>query len=400
MFNKINRLAIKLYSGCNMNCDYCFQSFNEKYSPKEFKEYDLLYEFLKSLPLGDHIIVTFCGGEMTLRPDLIEKCEKKVFKKLEREFDVTFTYSMISNGTNPNVMLEMFDKKLLDPENCHISWDGLYSISKSRKCPQFSDESMKRNIKHIGESIYGNKVSIVHALTPTTINHLAESFQYCLDNNLTSFGYYPIHEAFYDDDFHIVFREQLEKLYQMVLECYRKHIDINFFNLELVKLENQPERFFTCKKLGENLYINALGEVYPCIYFGDNHLYRFGSIKDGLDETVMKAFMNDYLHYPKCDYKNCKCTMCGECPAACAVHNGNMNIKFQNLCKIRQIEKEVYDKHKDELSHYIAFTERYTTEDLQKDGFNHKFTECDLDIIEHEIKQPHFEYLRNWHLNS
>lgn len=396
MFNKINRLAIKLYSGCNMNCSYCFQSFNDKYLPKEFNDFENLYKFLVNLSYENNVIVTFCGGEMTLRPDLIKKCQKEVFKKIERIKDVKFIYAIISNGTNIDVLLSLFDNNVLNPSYCNLSWDGLYSVSKSRHCSQYNDEYLKKSIIKVGKSDYNEQLSIVHALTPTTIKYLNDSFRFCIDNDVLSFGYYPIHEAFYDDEFHKIFKEQLNLIYQSVINALEHHKNINFFNLEMMRIK-QDKLFFTCKKLGYNYYINPLGDVYPCIYFGDNGLYKLGTIKDGVNENAQKRFINDYLHYPQCDYKQCKCVCCGECPAACAVHNGNMNIKFKNLCKIREIEIEIYVKYQEQLNKLLKNNNIYTTEDIIINDDTLKFDECDLKAIISQNRQPHYQYLRNWH---
>lgn len=394
MFDKINRIAIKLYSGCNMNCSYCFQSFMDKYSPKEFTAFDDLYKFLIDIPFSEKVIVTFCGGEMTLKPNLIKDCQLKVFKKIEKKVEVKFEYAIITNGTNIDVLLSLFDDHTLNPNYCNLSWDGLYSVSKSRHCTQFTDEDLRENIKKIGKSDYNDQLSIVHALTPSTINHLAESFEYCLDNDVLSFGYYPIHEANYSDDFHKSFEEQLNKLYQMVINGYKHHKTINCFNIHTARLKQEPY-YFTCKKLGYNYYINPNGIIYPCIYFGDNGLYKLGDLKLGIDKQSQQAFIKDYLKYPNCDYKQCKCTICGECPAACAVHKGNMNIKFKNLCKIREIENNVYNQYKGELDKYMIFND-YCDEDFQINDNKLVFSECELESIIKANYQPHFSQLQKW----
>ena len=133
LFEKITRIAVKLYSGCNMKCCYCFQPYNDKIKPRIFSDYDNLYKFVKSLPLSDIVIVTLVGGEVTLRPDLVKLCIKKVFKRIEREQDVTFHCATISNGTNLDTLLDLCNENYFYSKHCCISWDGLFSSSLSRK---------------------------------------------------------------------------------------------------------------------------------------------------------------------------------------------------------------------------------------------------------------------------
>lgn len=369
-----------------MNCSYCFQHNNEKYNPQQFSDFSNLLKFLRTLDFEERVIVTFCGGELTLKPELIEQCENEVFKKIERERDVKFEYAIITNGTNIEVMFDLFDKRILNYNFCNVSWDGLYSSSLSRHISgKFNDEYFKEMIKKIGNSEYNN-LSVVHALTPSTIEYLSDSFKFMIDNGITSFGYYPIHEANYTEDFCKKFEKELEKIYH-----YISGKDLNFFNIEMMNCE-QNEYYFTCTKLGHNYYINTSGDIYPCIYFGDHNAYLLGNIKNGLDEDAKNRFINDYLQYPDCGYENCKCKFCGECNAACYVNNGNMNKKFKNLCEIRKIEQRLYDKYKDNL---ILF-DSYNDEDVNKNRLKLQFKKCDIEPLVNMIKQPHFETLRNW----
>jgi len=390
MFEKLNRIAIKLYSGCNMNCSYCFQKYSDKYSPKEFQDYESLYTFLKSCEIEENVIVTFCGGEMTLRPDLIIKCQNKVFKKLERQFDVKFEYAIISNGTNIDIMFDLFDKRVLNHKCCNVSWDGLYSSSLSRHTSeQFSDDYFKNVITKIGSSDY-NDLTIVHSLNPSTIDYLFDSFKFMIDNGCKSFGYYPIHEANYTTDFCKKFENELIKIYQYIIDT---RYESNFYNLLMMNYK-QDENYFTCTKLGHNYYINPQGNIYPCIYLGDHNAYCLGNIKTGVNKELQDKFINDYLIYPDCDYENCKCKVCGECNAACYVNNGNLNKKFKNLCEIRTIEQGVYDRFKELL--IPIFKRSLKEEDVIKNAQKLLFKKCDLEIVSNISKQPHIEELRNW----
>lgn len=397
MFEKINRIALKLYSGCNLNCDYCFQQFDEKYKPTTFTDYENIYKFLKTLPFDNVVTVTFCGGEMTLKPQLIIDCEKKVFRRLEREQDVRFKYAIITNGTKIDTLLDLIDNGYIHPEVCNLSWDGLYSASLSRKSSGiFDDKFFQTVVKTVGQSSYNKDISIVHALTPSTIPYLFESFKYCLDNGAKNFGYYPIHEANYTEEFCQEFEKQFDKTLGYIIDNYSED-DINFFNLEVLKIRSQKPFYYTCVKLGHNYYINPIGEIYPCIYMGDNKVYKLGSIYDGLNQEAVDKFVSDYLHYPDCDYKNCKCSFCGECPAACYVYNGNLNHKFKNLCQIRIIEKKIFDKYLPKMSSKFLLLKHYSTqEDLVKNKVELTFSECETGRIVNELLPPHAEELRNW----
>lgn len=96
--------------GCNFSCPYChnkdlasLKNFN-KSSLSEIKEKDFL-EFLdKRQRILDGVCIT--GGEPTIQPDLISFCQKIKDKNLLVKLD--------TNGGRPEVVKELFDKKLVD----------------------------------------------------------------------------------------------------------------------------------------------------------------------------------------------------------------------------------------------------------------------------------------------
>lgn len=394
LFEKITRIAVKLYSGCNMKCCYCFQPYNDKIKPRIFSDYDNLYKFVKSLPLSDIVIVTLVGGEVTLRPDLVKLCIKKVFKRIEREQDVTFHCATISNGTNLDILLDLCNENYFYSKHCCISWDGLFSSSLSRKINgKYDDEYFKNMILQLGKSEYNDKISIVHALTPETLPYLADSFKFCFDNNVLSLGYYYIHEANYNSDY--IYKE-FEKQIRKICDMYIQNDKINFYNwVNYFQRRRNPDNFFTCVKLGNNYFINPEGEIYPCIYLGDHKAYNLGNIKDGIDLNKQNEFVKEYYHYPLCKYKTCKCYQCSECPAANYVNNGSLHKRFEGACELYKIENKVFEEYYETIKDNIMFNNEYLNEMLPTYDLN-KFTECDFESHYSESKSPNLNIVQQW----
>ncbi|MDD3808599.1 MAG: anaerobic ribonucleoside-triphosphate reductase activating protein [Candidatus Pacebacteria bacterium] len=100
--------AIIFTIGCNFRCRYCYNT--RLVDPKLFREEDVISEeeifsFLKSrVGKLDAVVVT--GGEPTLHKDLDVFISK--IKKL------SFLVKLDSNGTNPEVLQSLIDKKLVD----------------------------------------------------------------------------------------------------------------------------------------------------------------------------------------------------------------------------------------------------------------------------------------------
>lgn len=396
MFEKIKKLTIKTFSGCNLNCIYCHQLKSEKKESLIFNQYDTLVDFLLTLPLDDRVIVSIVGGEVSLRPDLIENLYKKSLLKVSRKKDVQFECGTVTNGTHIDTVLDFCDRGIFKAKHCAFSWDGLYSASLSRKCNgKYDDEFFKNVVKKIGQSEYNEDFTIVHAITPDTLPYLYDSFKYCIDNNAVNFGYYLIHEGNYDDtELLKIAKQQINNIFNDYVKYTNEGKCINLFNWLNITLKRKIETaFFTCAKLGINYYIAPNGDIYPCVYFGDHQSYKFGNIKTGIDYNIQNKFIKDYYHFPKCNYKNCKCYQCNECPASNHVHNGNMNMRFQNGCKIYQIENDIYDK----LAPLLHRQELYTSEDRNKHLFNIKdFIDCEFDIHNNNFQSPNLSTVTNW----
>lgn len=351
MFEKISKLSVKLSGKCNFCCVYCHQDMFSKTHKNEFNDFDNLYKFILSLPLDDIIDVTVTGGEITTFPELFEKCVKEI-KKIEKIKDIRFDICVVHNGSNVDKIIEWCNKKTIVPYKTSISWDGLCSCSKSRLSNSYTDEYILNELKKIGNSRYNEQISIVYAITPITLPYMYDSFKWLIDNGLTNFGYYFIHEANYQG-IEKEFENQIDKISQLLVEELSKVNDIRFYNWELLLSRRlYPENFYLCNKLGMNYHIDIDGKIYPCIYFGDHKAIEIGDIKSGIDIEKRDNFVKNYLRHPTCDYKYCKCFQCTECPASCFVHNHSLQKRFENQCVLLKIENRVYDKYLSELKEY------------------------------------------------
>jgi len=98
--------AIIFTRGCNFRCRYCHNPelvIPEKYAPEiSLSE---IYDFLENRR-GKLDAVSITGGEPTLQPDLI-----KTMKKIK---DMGFLIKLDSNGSHPEVLEEVVNKKLAD----------------------------------------------------------------------------------------------------------------------------------------------------------------------------------------------------------------------------------------------------------------------------------------------
>lgn len=395
MFDVISKVTLKLSTYCNLACEYCHQMTDDKKHHVTFEKYKEMYDFLMRTNLSDTVEVTLTGGEISLLEEEYETAVKW-FRKIERNRDVKFTFAVVSNGTNMQQLFKLIKQGDLNPKRTTISWDGLYSMSKSRKSKfeKFNDEFFQNVVKEIGQSPWSKQLNITHAITPTTIQHLHESLVFALDAGVKNFGFYYIHEADYTDkEFLKIYDEQVTKLGE---EFVKRYDDLStrfvYYNWQLLYAkENLPTdnkelmRATTlCHKLGRTVHFDPLGDIYGCIYFGDHRALKLGDLENGnIDKTKYQKFSDQYFEMPGCKLDSCGNSHCFECPASNYVHKGKMATRFSNTCEMLSIEKRIYYDLKPKLNINEFDKAFYWMEEdhLEQKNYNDKYETYLNDIV-------------------
>lgn len=390
------------YIANNILVHNCHQLGEYKYHAQEFQDFENLEKLLMILPFEDRVDVTITGGEITLRPDCFMNVAK-VFKKVERIRDVKFELCVVTNGTNMDVVYDWCDRKIICPHKTAISWDGIYSASKSRLTKgKYDDEFFKNVIKKLGTTKYNHDICVTPAITPMTLPDLAESYKFCLENNVFNFGYYFIHEANYHGvEFANEFRKQLTEIAKLYLEYSNKGEELYYYNWQLIYTKRKmPKNFFLCSKLGNNYHIDINGDIYPCIYFGDHKTFKVGSLTDGINEEKLKQFEKEFLVLPLCNHRKCGNLQCTECPASNLVHNKSLSKRFCNLCSILPIETQIYDEYASQISSLFKHDSLYIPKDEYMRGSkmfdNLHLEENAVFHTETGINSPAYNGVRKW----
>lgn len=390
------------YIANNILVHNCHQLGEYKYHASEFQDFQNLEKLLMILPFEDRVDVTITGGEITLRPDCFINVAK-IFKKVERRRDVKFELCVVTNGTNMEVVYDWCDKKIICPHKTAISWDGVYSASKSRLTKgKYDDEFFKNVVKKLGTTKYNHDICVTPAITPMTLPDLSESYKFCLENNVFNFGYYFIHEAnYHGKEFADEFRKQLTEIAKLYLEYSKKGEELYYYNWQLIYTKRKmPKNFFLCSKLGNNYHIDINGDIYPCIYFGDHRIFKVGDLKNGIDYEKLKQFEKEFLVLPLCNHRNCGNLQCTECPASNLVHNKSLSKRFCNLCGILPIETEIYDEYASKISSLFKHDSLYIPKDEYMRGSkmfdNLKLESTAVFHNDSGINSPAFNGVRKW----
>jgi pyruvate formate lyase activating enzyme len=98
--------AIIFTQGCNMRCSYCHnpELVDASFFGEEIADQEVLSFLKKRVDQLGGVVVT--GGEPTIQPDLVSFLEK--IKKMG------FMVKLDTNGSCPDVLMELISKKLID----------------------------------------------------------------------------------------------------------------------------------------------------------------------------------------------------------------------------------------------------------------------------------------------
>ena len=268
MLDQIRYLLIKYCTFCNLDCSYCLiQDKKSKEEAKVFSSTKELVSMLKNLPIADTLNIELTGGECTLFADQIYDFYTEM-KKLERTIDTKINIGIVTNGTQLEKLFPLFDEGIIDPWSTKISWDGIYSESKSRKSKTgLTDEYFNQKIKDLGASKYNKDVLVRIALTKDTIDDLADSFEYALNAGCNKIEYYLLYlkddpNYYADPEFLEKIRKQLFKIGLLYMDHPFDYENWNYlFYTDMV--EDKSKLFdLSCEILGRMLYITIDGDIF------------------------------------------------------------------------------------------------------------------------------------------
>ena len=352
MFRNISAIALKLGNYCNLQCSYCFQRKEIKESTDTFNKYKELLEFLCSpkLTYADQLEIKLTGGEPSLYIKEIRKAYK-ILKKIERYKDTKVKFTSIFNGANIDGMLELMDEGILDSEGCKLSWDGIKSSDTSRfpKDSKYNSGYYNEVVRKIGENKHGKNILIRIALLEPTVNYILNSFQYAIDCGCRKLEYYYITDNpdYQKNRFVAYFTNMLYGLYDKMNSWEDVRI-ANVESLVYASLSTDLLRSINCRHLGKMLYIEHNGDIVPCGFFSDDAFDRsckftIGNIEKGFYKDKIEEFIEKYKQVPMCYNRNCSNYHCFECPAVNLYRKNCMQDKMMQVCRLRSIEKLVYD---------------------------------------------------------
>ena len=154
--------SVVFTNGCNWNCWYCQ---NKGILNSEVDKTDEFFNFLRErVGFIDGVVV--CGGEPTIHPDLPE-----FISKIK---DLGFDVKLDTNGTNPNLLQYLIDKKLID----YVAMDLKNTAKNLAKtvCSTNDLDKIDKSIEILlsGKVNYEFRTTVVPELTNADIVEIAQ----------------------------------------------------------------------------------------------------------------------------------------------------------------------------------------------------------------------------------
>jgi uncharacterized protein len=346
----VTRLELMLTENCNLNCEYCFISFKNKFNRMteliSKKSIDfLLSNSKKKKKLG----VFFMGGEPLLEFDLIKATVDYAKEKLKNS-DKKIAFSMTTNGTLFNDKILSYMKK--NKITFMLSLDGTKKTQDMfRKLPS-------------GAGSYDKTVSLIPLMKkffpsfpvrvtpmPESISELFENIKHLsLDLGLSSFIVGPATNTVWNKKSLKLYEEQMLKVIHWIKKQKSDKNRISILNLKSDSPSEKNAAVRGCMAGRTSFTVTTDGNFYPCSkMLGLNKkqgIFRLGSLSDGITEFYNRMTLSGMIKVNNSQCKKClikkRCT--GGCYASNFQATGDIFSQGTQDCKISTLFMSLSDK--------------------------------------------------------
>jgi len=323
---KISKITICLNNICDKKCDYCYRNNNDNFFKKslDFKYWQELAKYLaftKDIELDKEVGVCFTGGEPFLTSyNMIEGIF--TLKAIEIIKNINLKFGCITNLTSPKDLLDFLDRGYLYKEGVSISWDYTGDYIENLEI---------KTLYEINRGYYNNKYSDLYikmALTDKTIPYLYEGLVLLRDYGFSNIGYYFVNGTKDYED------ENIIKEFKKQLSCIKKFIGLSTYVRNYNEILLYPEYPY-CDKIGELLYIDTAGSIWPCSFFSDDSkVHGISNIQDYKLGDIFNGIRKGYKEIIDEPNKKPLEHFCHACSDECK----------EKIRKMKQIELDIFKR--------------------------------------------------------
>ncbi len=329
----IAQLDLILTARCNLTCRYCYQREKRPLAmSRETLRAALDLALATSRPA---VAINFYGGEPLLEWDMIEHTVRYVASR--RSLGKLVRFKVITNGTliTPEVTAFLARNNI----RLQLSFDGVEAVQDLRAPGSFGElDRLLTLLAAEHPSYYRNSVSVSATLTPGTVMHLGDSFDYFLSKSVCHIDISPVITACSGWSARRV--EELEGQFDRVLASSLRHLRetgrVPFLMFRGKRDGSEVRRSRPVCDVAERhaLCVDADGQVYGCNMFAQSvqrfrspllrealGVLRLGDLRDpGLLETYERfpEAVHELTLFARKDLKYSSYRRCGECEYAAA----------------------------------------------------------------------------------
>ena len=286
-------LILKITNKCNLNCIYCYNADKNEIKDMDFKTAKNSIDYILSDDT-DKLKIQFTGGEPLLNFDLIEKVIKYCNKNYN---DKNISYAVQTNGTllNNELIEKIKDLHL----KIGISIDGIEVNDILR--PYRNENNGSSTLDTLRGIYLLNSHNIPFGITTVITNKnlpfIKEFVEYLIALGVKSIS------------FDLLKPKKKEHLKLMPNEEEFNKIlkELNNYPIYIKNLQRRPNNIYCFLNTGDLLFVNELGDVYPCPTL-EGHFYM-GNI---LGKNLRFLLLEDSLRNDKGNINifKVKCNKC------------------------------------------------------------------------------------------
>lgn len=367
-YNLPTSASLLVTEKCNLSCSYCYELKGHNKSKMSIgivhKALEYLCNNAKLINNEEGFHVMIFGGEPFLYPEIVEEiCEYGY--QLQQKHKVKFTATVITNGTQMNdyifYILTNYKNKI--GLTCQLSIDGIeeaHNLYRVMKNGEGSFKYIQKNIDKF-KLAYKDKswmLNVHGCINKLTLPYLYQNYIFFRENwGINKIWFMPIHEENWNENDVILYKEQLNKICDYMIEKCNEDQSLD----EINTYTPINKCFYPYKKsirpcgAGKSfITITTNGDIYPChmFYFNDkNQKYLIGNVFKGIHENsqIRKKFLSITEDSMTCE-ANCENTNCYRCLGANWLKNGSPVNQIKGVyCQLSSVEKSITDRMKKEI---------------------------------------------------
>lgn len=335
-------ISWEITSACNLSCRHCRAAYNNSKTMHKQISLDKYREVIKQFGSMEIFALGITGGEPFLHPyfwEIIEECK-------QYNFDII----IYTNGTCINEEVAIRLSTLLDVDDIvHVSLDGGTKAANDR---QRGEGSFIKTYRAL-EILKSVNISVRLNVVPTNLNidSFPELCDLALKFEVKEFGASPLmltgrasDKALMPDQNKLFYMERLvsQKLHNSktkyiggISGTVHSYLDLSEWICdEINKLSREGRNKKICDAGNRKIFIDAVGDVYPCSLFAEHKEFSVGNI---FSDEIVKAWNSKKLEQFRKGFEIIS-DECKKCKLAKLCNGGCMALAFHAFGEMGAID--------------------------------------------------------------